>query len=581
MRNSKHKQYISNSEFFFGLFARYFDSSKNKWRIKINAKRFAFALVLVLASLWVLASTTVYCGLKYFRKYDQISYLQVLKNPFSTDSFRIQMGNAQIKKAYQCMKAGDLQGGFMNLVSGTARNPDDLDARILLAQIYMTGLKDSKHACQTLEMRIVKAFEQKHEKYLQASIYAFSQDLEYKEKSVKLLARCVKHNAVEQKMLSAVLFSILQSFHNNKKHNELVEFCQSILTSVDDTKIKSIAVKNCALTLANISQSDKALQLLKENNITTGEVASVVKIANYIERSDEISAAKLIKIALLKTENKAQIYELFANLANDFGDKKSETQAKNMISILSGNIIDAEFENLAQDTSADLSKKVEHYIQTNPKNIDKLCAKAISSKNLQLINCCLKNKIPQSVRFTLSLAKAEFLLLNKDSHEASTTLNAIRYSDYTKSNKLEHMFDGFDIVLNALSGKDVCDAIDTFVQKHPQMESVSLAKLFYKLGLKNHSINILTKTLEKHPNDIRVASYLTTTAFEEGDIYTIINAYERHSIRIPIKILAQLGTKLQSDRSVFFSQNTRNDLMKKSNEAQEKITQYKKIFGNF
>ena len=53
----------------------------------------------------------------------------------------------------------------MNLVSGTARNPDDLDARMLLAQIYMTGLRDSKRACQTLEMRIVKAFEQKYEKY--------------------------------------------------------------------------------------------------------------------------------------------------------------------------------------------------------------------------------------------------------------------------------------------------------------------------------------------------------------------------------------------------------------------------------
>lgn len=581
MRNSKHKQHTSNSEFFFGLFARYFDSKQNKWRIKINTTRFIFALVLVLASLWGLASTTVYCGLKYFRKYDQISYLQVLKNPFSTDSFRIQMGNAQIEKAYQCMKVGDAQAGFMNLVSGTARNPDNLDARMLLAQIYMTGLKDSKRACQTLEMRIVKAFEQKHEKYLCMAIYAFSQDSDYKEKSVKLLDRCVKHNVVAKKMLNSTLFTTLQIFHKNKKHNELVEFCQEILASVDDAKLRSIAVKNCALTLANTSQSDKALQLLKENNITTGEVASVVKIANCIEKGDEISASKLIKIALLKIENKAQIYELFANLANDFGDKKSETQAKNMISILSGNIIDAELENLAQDTSADLSKKVEHYIQTSPKNIDKLCAKAISTKNLQLINCCLKNKIPQSTHFTLSLAKAEFLLLNKDSHEASTTLNAIRYSDYTKSNKLEHMFDGFDIVLNALSGKDVCDAIDTFVQKHPQMESVSLAKLFFKIGLKSQSIAILNKALEQYPHDIRVATQLATTAFEEGDIYTIIDAYERHSIRIPIKILAQLGTKLQSDRSVFHSQKTRNELIEKSNEAQEKINQYKKIFGNF
>ena len=38
------------------------------------------------------------------------------------------------------------------------------------------------------------------------------------------------------------------------------------------------------------------------------------------------------------------------------------------------------------------------------------------------------------------------------------------------------------------------------------------------------------------------------------DMQTIIEAYERYSIRIPIKILAQMKSKFQSDRYLFYSQ---------------------------
>lgn len=575
------KKQEDSFEFCFGLFVRYYDRKNDKWRVKMNLKRFAIALAFAFIGLWILTATTVYCGLKYLRKYEYISYIQVLKNPLSTDTFRIQMGKAQISKAYECLKNSNFQEGFINLVHGTARNPNDLEARLLLAQMYMTLLKDSKRACETLEFRIVKAFEEKNKSYLCTSIYYFSMIDDFRLKSVKLLSRCAKHNIVQQKTLHSVLLTLLKSLYKEKKYDEIIGYCKELTNTTDDNVLKSIAIKNSALTLAHTSRSNEAIKLLQENNILSGDVVTIVKITSLIENEDEISAAKLLKMAMLNMNSTDSVYEIHTILAEDFGDKKSAKQSRDMIKILSGKIVNKDLESFSKDTSENLPEKIEKYIETNPNRINELCAAAISSKNLHLINSCLKIKTSPNTHFALSLAKAELLLLNKDTREASVVLDSARYSDYVKVNKLEHLFDGFDIATNALSNKNVFENIDTFVKKHQIAESISLAKLFDKIGLNAHSIYLLRKTLDKYPHDIRVSSHLATTAFDEGDMQTIVEAYERYSIRIPIKILAQMKSKFQSDRYLFYSQKTIASLIKKSEQAQEKIEQYKKIFGNF
>ncbi|MBR7106318.1 MAG: hypothetical protein IKC88_04950, partial [Opitutales bacterium] len=193
--------------------------------------------------------------MRYLRKYDAISFVQVLKNPFSTTKFRVQMGEAQIARAHECLKKKDIQGAYLNLLYGTTRNPDNLDARVLLAQMYMTLFKDSKKASETLDYRIIKAFEQKNESYLLASIYAFSFTTDYKLKSVKLLARCAENNLVAEKKLHAILLSIITAMYKENKYNDLIEYCRELLKLTNNKELKSIASKNCALTLSNISRS--------------------------------------------------------------------------------------------------------------------------------------------------------------------------------------------------------------------------------------------------------------------------------------------------------------------------------------
>ena len=581
MKKIERRKHDDKFEFCFGLFIRYFDKQKNKWRLKINIKRFAIAFILLLCIGWILSATTVYCGLKYLRKYDSISFVQVLKNPFSTDTFRKQMGEAQIAKAYECLKKNDIQGGFLNLLHGVSRNPDDLEARMILSQMYMSLLRDSKRASETLEFRVVKAFEQKNENYLLSSIYIFSTSKDFRSKSVKLLTKCAKNNLINEKKLHSILLSIITHYYKEKKYDDLIEYSRELMSLTNDKTLKSIAAKNSALTLSNISRSDEAMKLLEENNIQTGEVFVAVKIANLIEKENEIDAAKLLKSAIIRATNKTAIYGIHANLAEDFGDNAGKEQSKRMAQLLSGEVVDITLQNIENNSGENLLATVKNYAENNPKKIDKLCKAVVLSKNLELIDFCIKMKISPHLYFTLSLAKIEILLSQKDAREATTLLESLKYSDYVKTNKLEPLLEGFNLITKALSRNDVFNGINTFVISHQASELISLSKMFYKLGLKRESTYLINKTLEKYPTDIRVSAMFAKMAYEENDIQAILEAYQRYSIRIPIYISAKLEDKFKSDKCIFYSQKTLEDLINKSRQAQKKIVEYKKIFGDF
>ena len=566
---------------FWGLIIRYFDSQKNKWCIKINKSRATVLLICLLCIGWILSATTVYCGLRYLRKYDAISFVQVLKNPFSTTKFRVQMGEAQIARAHECLKKKDIQGAYLNLLYGTARNPDNLDARVLLAQMYMTLFKDSKKASETLDYRIIKAFEQKNESYLLASIYAFSLTTDYKLKSVKLLARCAENNVVAEKKLHAILLSIITAMYKENKYNDLIEYCRELLKLTNNKELKSIASKNCALTLSNISRSDEALKILKENNINTGEVFALVKIANAIEQEDEITASKLLKASITRIKHKTSAYDMLARLAKDFGDENGVKQAEKMKKILAGEIEDTTLENIKNNSIKDTTKVIEDYLAQNPQHADKLLKAVLFSKNLDAINACLKMKIHPHAHLSLTLAKVELLLNRKDIREASTILESLKYSDYVRNNKLENMLEGFNLTALALSNNNIFESLDNFVKTRQALELISLSKMFLKLGLNRESVYLINKTLEEYPKDIRVADAFARMAFESNDIQAIFDAYQRYSIRIPICILAELSDKFSSDKCIFYSPETLATLKKKSERAKEKIVEYKKIFGNF
>ena len=164
MRKEKNRNIESG--IFFGILTRYFDEKKGAWRFAPNFKRLALAVVGTAALLWVAAAVAVFCGFKYLRKYENISFLEVLQMPFATDRYRTEMGEAQIAAGRECLKNGDYQGAFMNMAGGVARSPDNLEGRVFLAQMYQMLLRDSEKAAETLDFKIAKAFDAKDKNYL-------------------------------------------------------------------------------------------------------------------------------------------------------------------------------------------------------------------------------------------------------------------------------------------------------------------------------------------------------------------------------------------------------------------------------
>ena len=188
-------------------------------------------------------------------------------------------------------------------------------------------------------------------------------------------------------------------------------------------------------TLSNISRSAEALKVLKENNINTGEVFVLVKIANAIEQEDEITASKMLKISISRIKHKEPAYDMLARLAKDFGDENGAKQAEKMKKILSGEIEDTTLESIKNNSIKNPIKVIENYLSQNPRSADKLLKAVLFSKNLDTINACLKMKMSAQSHFSLTLAKIEILLKRKDVREASTLLESLKYSDYVKNNK--------------------------------------------------------------------------------------------------------------------------------------------------
>jgi len=564
-----------------GTFSRRYDAANDKWKIRPNFGRIAVFAAVAAVLLWLCASAAVFCGLKYLRKYDTISCWAVLQNPFSTGKFRVEMGEVQIARARECLKKGDYQGAFFNLAHGSARSPDNLEARMLLAQMYMTALRNPKRASEVLEARIPKAFAEKNADYLSLSIICFSADETYREKAAKLLAMCADKHAMAQKNIEALLVSALTKLRREKQYAQMEKFCAQICGFAENRELKTIAAKNRALVLSYMSESEKAEKILEDAGVTSGETAVIVKITRLFESGREIEAAAYIKAALVKIKNKTQFYGLLSRLADDFGDTERAAEAKKLSDIVSGNVPAPALEKISNAGGADVLAETKKFAQTHPDKLDMLASAAILSRDLNSINFCLKTRVSQYSQFALFLAKAELLLYKKDAREASTALDAARYGEYAKHAKEPESFESFEIAVSALSGNDVSERLELFARKRPPFETVALAKMLARAGLSKDCEHLLKTALEIRPHDVLASAQYCDIAYKNRDIAAIIEQWRKNKIRIPVKILAKLKPDLQSDRLMFENPDTIAELSRQSDAAKEKIAQYKKLFGNF
>ena len=105
---------------FFGAFERVFDEKKVRWKIVPRYKRIAVLLSAGLALFWILTAIAVWCGYKYIKRYDEISFVKVALLPFYISEHRKDMGEYNIRKGYEAIKEKDPSKAFQYLYKGVS-----------------------------------------------------------------------------------------------------------------------------------------------------------------------------------------------------------------------------------------------------------------------------------------------------------------------------------------------------------------------------------------------------------------------------------------------------------------------------
>lgn len=565
------------------MFYRHFDESKSAWTFRANLKRIALFCVLAAAAFWLACAAAVYCGFKYLRKYEEISFFDVLQMPFSTDKYRVEMGESLIRKAKECIKNEDIQGAFANILNGVARSPDNLEARMILANMYFIFAKDSAKAAQTLDLKIAKAFELNKTDYLALSISVFCACDAYREKSAHLISACVDSGVISEKSGVKILSNIFKHLNAVNEYGLIEDYAALIISSSKSVPLRKTAAVNAAVSMVSNSESGKALALLKSAGINSGETFALVLSANMAENGDEITALKLLNKAIKKFPKRLSFYEILARISDDFGDEEGAKNARKVARLMSKDITSAPLEEIRESEGNEAVKLAKKFASDFPDKISRLSKIAALSKNPELIDYCLSQKQNPKAEIILKLSKVETYICQNNPRDALSTLDSVKFGPnkalLEDGRKLSH----YEMAINALSGKDVFKDIAVFVaysDKRPQ-NVLSLAKLLQNAGLDGHAIYAAECGLAAFPNNARLASIFCESAMRKNDPGAIIGAMDKYGIRVPVKYMAKLGDFARSDRMVFMGPEKTSELAKKSAEAAEKIEKFKKLQGNF
>lgn len=582
MRNGK----IRNSEsgVFFGILTRYFDEKKGAWRFALNFKRLALVLVGTAAFLWIAAAVAVFCGFKYLRKYENISFLEVLQMPFATDRYRIEMGESQIAAGRECLKKGDYQGAFMNMAGGVARSPDNLEGRVFLAQMYQMLLRDSERAAETLDFKIAKAFDAKDKTYLKLSISIFALSNDYRKKAAMLAARCADSGVLSPEETFEAVAAPFRMFSADRRFDTASDFASELLEFAKDKKFRKLVAQNGAVAMISNSENQRAIDTLKKAEIYSGEVLVLATAADMIDRGREISALKLINVALKSAPNKAACYEVLARICDDFGDEAGAKNAKKFARLTSGNIAEAELLSIESKSGSDALEAAKKFAKNNPDKIQNLALAATRNGNADIIDFCLERKQPPHTEFTLKLAKAEVYIAKGNPNDALAALDSARFTDFAKYRvKSRDLFTGYEIAINALSSKNVSEQIETYInaaQRQPA-EVSSLINLLRRSKLHEQALFAAEKGLSRFPKNPKIAASYCDCAADANDLNALATAADKYQIKLPVKYAAVLGGYVLSDKNIFMDEAKIKVLAKKADIAKQKITQYKNIYGNF
>jgi len=99
-------------------------------------KRIFFTLATLSVITWLSAAIAIFYYYKEKKHYDEISFSDVLIYPLKRAEIRHAHGEKNIEEAKEALEAADYRKALSLLRTGLSRAPENLEARLLLAQIY-------------------------------------------------------------------------------------------------------------------------------------------------------------------------------------------------------------------------------------------------------------------------------------------------------------------------------------------------------------------------------------------------------------------------------------------------------------
>lgn len=110
-------------------------------RLRILWSRVFAALFALLVIGWFATAAGLYFFIKHRHGYEEVSYANMLILPFRMDQHREEMGNYHVEKGIEALQKGDFRSSIHLLRIGVARSKANAEGRLILAQIFNSGLR--------------------------------------------------------------------------------------------------------------------------------------------------------------------------------------------------------------------------------------------------------------------------------------------------------------------------------------------------------------------------------------------------------------------------------------------------------
>lgn len=287
----------SSYPIFLGMAQRVLNKN-GSWTIKLVWSRITFVLFILGVFAYMLFSLAIYSYFRYFRDYEEMTFLAAMKVPFAREAHREAVGNYNIKKAKEFLKEGKYRDAYSALAVGCSRAPRNLEGRKMLAEFYQVLFKRPDRALETLERSLVYAINDiSYIRLYTKLLIDQTEDARLISVGEKILAM-PQLKSQDVKLYVAMALSTVYAYHGNYlKSKDFIE-----KYGLEKTLPGILRLSKNEWELGN---REKAIGILAENiNVPQNKEAIYALLVNYY--------------VIMRDFDKARQYSMLRSLENPF-----------------------------------------------------------------------------------------------------------------------------------------------------------------------------------------------------------------------------------------------------------------------